>query len=260
MGKMRSLSSDEIIAQLFFAKKICRIQDLPEIRNIVFMGMGEPADNAEAVLHAANIFTTRELFQLAATKVTGTFSLLMPAKAIVLKFLTFFVFSILVSTVAPTPDAFQQFAQAPRVLAWSVHAANNELRRKLVPTTQYSMEELRQGLIDTLLQRPMNNMRVVMLEVALMDGINDSEKEADELADFARVIVDQVPGCKLIVNLIPFNDIGQQLYRKPSEERVLAFQHRLWKRDIFTHIRSTRGDDESAACGQLATKKRKERV
>lgn len=122
------------------------------------------------------------------------------------------------------------------------------------------MKELRQGLIDTLLQRPMNNLRVVMLEVALMDGVNDSEDDADELADFALVIVDQVPGCKMTVNLIPFNDIGQQLYRKPSEERVLAFQRRLQNRGIMTHIRSTRGDDESAACGQLATKKQKERV
>lgn len=141
-------------------------------------------------------------------------------------------------------------------MAWSVHAANNELRKKLVPTTQYTMEELRQGLIDTLLQRPMNNMRVVMLEVALMDGVNDSIKEADELYDFARVIQEQVPGCKLTVNLIPFNDIGQQLYRKPSEERVLAFQRRLWNRGMQAHIRTTRGDDESAACGQLATKKK----
>ncbi|GAX25065.1 hypothetical protein FisN_10Lu275 [Fistulifera solaris] len=162
---------------------------------------------------------------------------------------------VTVSTVAPTPDAFQQFVHAPCVLAWSVHAANNELRRKLVPTTQYSMEDLRQGLIDTLLQRPMNNLRVVMLEVALMDGVNDSIKEADELAEFARVLMEQVPGCKLTVNLIPFNDIGQQLYRKPSEERVVAFQRRLWEHGIFTHIRNTRGDDESAACGQLATKK-----
>jgi 23S rRNA (adenine2503-C2)-methyltransferase len=122
------------------------------------------------------------------------------------------------------------------------------------------MEELRQGLIDTLLQRPMNNFRVVMLEVALMDGVNDSLKEADELAEFARVLVEQVPGCKMTVNLIPFNDIGQHLYRKPSEERVVAFQRRLWEHGIFTHIRNTRGDDESAACGQLATKKRKERI
>jgi 23S rRNA (adenine2503-C2)-methyltransferase len=65
-----------------------------------------------------------ELFQLSASKVT-------------------------VSTVAPTPDAFKDFAKAPCVMAWSVHAANDELRKKLVPTSKYSMAELRQGFIDT---------------------------------------------------------------------------------------------------------------
>jgi adenine C2-methylase RlmN of 23S rRNA A2503 and tRNA A37 len=75
MGKMRSLTSDEIIVQFFFAKKISRTHNLPEIRNVVFMGMGEPADNAENVVRATHILTTRELFQLSAMKVTGTYVL-----------------------------------------------------------------------------------------------------------------------------------------------------------------------------------------
>ena len=197
------------------------------------MGLGEASDNAEAVVQATQILTTNELFQLSATKVT-------------------------VSTVAPNPDAFGLFASAPCVLAWSVHAARDDLRKKLVPTTKYAMKELRQGLIETLLVKP-KSFRTVMLEVALMSGVNDSEREADELAEFSRVIIDSVPGCKLIVNLIPYNDIGHQLYKKPTEEAVVAFQRRLWAQGIFTHIRSTRGDEESAACGQLATKKRKKK-
>jgi 23S rRNA (adenine2503-C2)-methyltransferase len=231
MGKLRSLTSDEILAQMYFARKICRLYDLPAVSNVVFMGMGEPADNADAVIKAAEILTTRQLFQLSATKIT-------------------------VSTVAPTPDSFRQFGKAPCALAWSVHAANDELRRKLVPTTKYTMVELRQGLIDALLDRP-HNYRTAMLEIALMAGVNDSEKEADELAEFARVISDTVPGCKLIVNLIPFNDIGQTLYQTPSKEAVEAFMRRLWGNGVHAHIRETRGDDESAACGQLATKKQK---
>jgi 23S rRNA (adenine2503-C2)-methyltransferase len=229
MGKLRDLTSDEILAQMFFARKICRLYDLPAVSNVVFMGMGEPSDNAASVIKAVEILTTRQLFQLSATKIT-------------------------VSTVAPTPDSFRQFAKAPCALAWSVHAANDKLRRKLVPTTKYSMVELRQGLIDALLDRP-HNFRTTMLEIALMAGVNDSEKEADELAEFARVITDTVPGCKLIVNLIPFNDIGQDLYQKPSMEAVEAFMRRLWGNGVHAHIRATRGDDESAACGQLATKK-----
>jgi 23S rRNA (adenine2503-C2)-methyltransferase len=229
MGKLRSLTSDEILAQMFFARKICRLYDLPAVSNVVFMGMGEPADNADSVIKAVEILTTRQLFQLSATKIT-------------------------VSTVAPTPDSFRQFAKAPCALAWSVHAANDELRRKLVPTTKHTMVELRQGLIDALLDRP-HNFRTTMLEIALMAGVNDSEKEADELAEFARVITDTVPGCKLIVNLIPFNDIGQTLYQTPKKEAVEAFMRRLWGCGVHAHIRVQRGDDESAACGQLATKK-----
>lgn len=226
MGKLRSLNADEILAQLFFARKICRQKNLPPVTNVVFMGMGEPADNKDAVIRATDIMTTRELFQLSASKVT-------------------------VSTVAPTPDSFLQFAHAHCVLAWSVHAANDELRRQLVPTTKHAMTELRQGLIDTLLIRP-HNFRTTMLEVALISGINDSEKEADELVDFAQVIIDEVPGCKLVVNLIPFNDIGQNRYTKPSMEAVSVFQKRLREFGLVAHIRTTRGDDESAACGQLA--------
>lgn len=225
------MTTDEILAQMFFAKKICRLEGLPDVSNIVFMGMGESADNAENVIKATEILTTRELFQLAAAKVT-------------------------VSTVGPSPDAFKMFAKAPCVIAWSVHAANDQLRRKLVPTTKYSMVELRQGLIDALLERPANYLRTVMLEVALMKGVNDSLQEADELAEFARVITDSVPGCKLMVNLIPFNDIGNTEFQRPDAQDVEAFQKRLQERGVYAHIRTTRGDDKTAACGQLSTSRR----
>jgi 23S rRNA (adenine2503-C2)-methyltransferase len=142
------------------------------------------------------------------------------------------------------------------VLAWSVHAANDDLRRKLVPTTKYSMAELRQGLINTLLSRP-RRLRATMLEVALIDGVNDSDEAAKELAEFIHVILESVPGIKLVCNIIPFNDIGHPSFRKPSIEKVQRFQQILWDNNVYSHIRTTRGDDESAACGQLATKRLK---
>ena len=100
-----------------------------------------------------------------------------------------------------------------------------------------------------------------------MDQVNDSLQEADEMADFVREMLNQIPNAKIVVNLIPFNEIfgGQELtpsssplsyYRKPTMERVLAFQKRLTSHGIYARIRETRGDDESAACGQLATKKK----
>ena len=238
MGRLRNLSSDEILAQMFFATQLIqwealqtrhgiRPHSLPPITNIVFMGMGEPADNADNVKIAAEILTTRECFGLSATRVT-------------------------VSTVAPSPLAFENFVDSPVVVAWSVHAADDVLRKRLVPTTKFSMAELRQGLIDTLNRRP---MKTTMLEVALMADVNDSLRDADTLAEFVQVILDDVPGCKLIINLIPFNDIGSTNYRTPSHEAVVAFQKRLQSRGLFSHIRTTRGDDTTAACGQLATKK-----
>lgn len=202
-----------------------------------FMGMGEPSDNAANVVQATKILTTRKLFQLSASRVT-------------------------VSTVAPTPKSFMEFQDAPCVLAWSVHAANDELRRQLVPTTRHSMAELRQGLMDVLLTRPMN-ARTCMLEVALMKNVNDRLQHADELAEFTQVLVDQVPGVKPHINLIPYNDIGVAggiiSYERPDDADVRQFQKRLQSHGLHVHVRSTRGDDKTAACGQLATDSRRRR-
>ena len=243
MGLQRSLSSDEILAQMFWAKKQVRQLQLPPITNVVFMGMGEPADNSVAVTRAAEILTTRELFQLSATKVT-------------------------ISTVAPTPESFMEFAKAPAVLAWSVHAARDEVRRELVPTTRYSMDELCQGLIRALLQRP-HNFRTTMLEYVMIANVNiDIETDGAALVELTQKIQNSVPGCKLIVNLIPYNPIYESVkdiapsatlrpYEAPTPESVKDFQQYLWSKNVYAHVRTTRGDDESAACGQLATQKSK---
>lgn len=199
--------------------------------------MGEPADNAEAVVPAARILTDREQCQLAPRRVT-------------------------ISTVAPDPSAFAVLGQAPAVLAWSVHAANDTLRRELVPTTQFSMVELREGLIATL-QKRSRRMRAVMLEVTLLDNMNDTPEAAHELADFAQAIIERVPAAKVVMNLIPWNEIeltatASRNYHQPSPQRVEAFQKILVEeRGILCYVRTTRGDDESSACGQLATSKRK---
>jgi len=244
MGKLRSLTSDEILAQMFFAQKIIRQSQLPgatnkplpQIANVVFMGLGEPSDNAEAVVLATHLLTERGGFQFSAAK-------------------------IVVSTVGPTPQSFALFQHAKCVLAWSVHAVDDVLRKRLVPTTQYKMTELRQGLMDALNARPLK-LRTVMLEVVLLRNVNDDLQHADQLAEFAKVILDQVQACKLVLNLIPYNPIDDNVqgggggigFEKPSTERCLAFQQRLQNQhDLYAFVRVTRGDDESAACGQLIT-------
>jgi 23S rRNA (adenine2503-C2)-methyltransferase len=242
MGAIRNLTADEIVVQFYYARQQVRRLGLPSIANVVFMGMGEPTDNAQAVQKAISILTTRALFQLSATKVT-------------------------LSTVAPTPDVFEAFSQTPCVLAWSVHAARDVVRRRLVPTTRYTMNELCDGLIKALKERPVK-LRTTMWEVVLIDSVNDSMDDADALADLANKLTGSVPGCKLMINLIPYNDIGHasdamqkdivyshvsDTYRRPSPESVRTFQNRLWSHGIYAHVRSTRGDDETAACGQLVT-------
>ena len=230
MGKLRSLSVDEILVQVWFAQQ----QTLYPIDNVVFMGMGEPADNADAVVEATRILTHPQQFQLAPRKVT-------------------------ISTVAPTPEAFLHLGKAPAVLAWSVHASRDDLRRALVPTTKYTMEELRDGLVQALLGRS-RKMRATLLEVTLLDDLNDGPDDAAHLADFCHDLIALVPGMKLVVNLIPWNDIGAakgpaRLYRPPTQASVLAFQKVLVKAGLLCYIRTTRGDDQRAACGQLATQR-----
>ena len=120
-----------------------------------------------------------------------------------------------------------------------------------------------------------------MIEVALMDQINDSIQDADDMATLVRGITDAVPACKVMVNLIPYNDIHRDddnnddtdnddtalftfpsstpaavppRYRPPRREQVVQYQRHLWSLGVYTHVRETRGDHDSAACGQLVTR------
>jgi 23S rRNA (adenine2503-C2)-methyltransferase len=203
------------------------------------MGMGEPADNADSVVEAAKIMVDVNMFSLAPRRVT-------------------------ISTVAPNPDVFLTLSKAPVVLAWSVHSSRDKIRRQLVPTTKHTMVELRNGLMEALKGRS-KRLRNTMLEIALLDGINDSPEDAEHLAEFCRPFSegpDAVKGIKLTVNLIPWNDISASsgpasTYRQPKMERVLEYQKILVENGILCFVRTTRGDEENAACGMLSTAKRK---
>eukprot|EP00934_Nitzschia_sp_Nitz4_P006623 Nitzschia sp. Nitz4//scaffold352_size16485//7399//8871//NITZ4_008857-RA/size16485-augustus-gene-0.0-mRNA-1//1//CDS//3329548900//6613//frame0 len=230
MGRIRNLSADEILSQMFFAQRVAREEGLPTISNVVFMGMGESTDNAENVVRATQRLATRELFQLSAKK-------------------------IVVSTVGPNPESFKLLANAPCTIAWSVHAVDDTLRKQLVPTTRYTMEELRDGLLEALLERPAA-LQSLMIEVVLIRDVNDSLEHAEQLAEFTRPILDAIPDIKLIINLIPYNDIGHPKFAKPEHATTVAFRNHLVAQGYLTRVRVTRGDDETAACGQLATKKR----
>jgi 23S rRNA (adenine2503-C2)-methyltransferase len=240
MGKQNDLTAEEILCQIYYANKVCRIvgslstddgaAKLPPCDNVVLMGMGEPADNAAAVIRAVSTMADRRMFKLAQSKVT-------------------------ISTVAPDPSAFMTLGSAPASLAWSVHAVDDSLRKQLVPTTKYEMETLKDGLVEALKSRS-KKLRRTMLEVALIDGVNDSHKDAMLLVDLAQAIMADAEGSKVVVNLIPFNDIGHPTYRTPSMEIVLGFQKIITDGGVLCYVRTTRGDEDNAACGQLATGRR----
>ena len=225
MGLRRSLL-DEVLSQLFEALALVRREGLPPITNIVFMGMGEPLDNAEVVQAALELMTGDLTFALSKK-------------------------SICVSTVAPSPAHIETMVDMPARLAWSVHAANDKLRKVLVPTTSHSMVELRDAFANVLRRRP--DSHGLMVECAMIDGVNDGPEHADELIQ----LLEPLPG-KTRVNLIPYNanaglGAAGRLFRPSSDASIDAFKERIIGAGIICTRRVTRGDEEASACGQLVT-------
>jgi len=232
MGLVRCLTTEEILAQCFHGRREALAAGLPPLNNVVFMGMGEPLNNPKAVGEALKRLTHDQLgFGFSKTRVT-------------------------VSTVAPSPEAVLKAATVvmpDAMLAWSVHAADDATRKLLVPTTRHTMVELREAFRSALRARPSKSLRTLMVEVALMDGLNDSTEHATRLAAFLKPMIEE-DKLKVCVNLIPFNPVEHQpFFRRPSREAVASFQQALRERGVFTFVRTTHGDEESSACGQLAT-------
>jgi 23S rRNA (adenine2503-C2)-methyltransferase len=226
MGLLRSLEADEILAQLFEAVRLARAAGLPPVRNVVFMGMGEPLDNAPAVRAALEVMTHDLAFGLAKRHVC-------------------------VSTVGPSPAALEPLVAMPARLAWSVHAADDALRRLLVPTTAHPMAELRDAFADVLRRRPDANG--LFVEVTLIDGVNDGAAHARQLVELLRPL----PG-KTKVNLIPYNanaglGAAGALFQPSPPEAIDAFACEVLAGGLVCTKRTTRGDAEASACGMLAT-------
>jgi 23S rRNA (adenine2503-C2)-methyltransferase len=164
--------------------------------------------------------------------------------------------NVVVSTVGTSPAAIRRAAALPCKLAWSVHAADDALRKMLVPTTAYPMKELRDELREALAAKPGGDKaRVLLVEVALLGGVNDRPMHADQLA----ALLHPFGRGELIVNLIPYNEnglgIGGVPFRTAQTADVYRFQRKLWDHGLLCTVRAQRGHESSAACGQLATSK-----
>ncbi|CAM9287914.1 unnamed protein product [Ectocarpus sp. 4 AP-2014] len=227
MGLVRNLTAGEILGQVFFARETVREHGMPPLTNAVYMGMGEPLDNPGAVTQSLQVLTHPFAFAMAKSKIS-------------------------VSTVGPSPAAIRRMKGMPSRLAWSVHAATDDVRRLLVPTTVHTMAELRDAFGEVLQSRRREHLFV---EVVLIEGMNDSPELARALASLLRPLP-----IRAGINLLPYNDTGHPFFRASPKESVEEFQRVLTQEGFVATIRTARGDEESSACGQLATTANNERV
>lgn len=220
-GFKRNLSTDEIVGQYLEVYRWLE-HNRPsdgKILNIVFMGQGEPLHNFDSVKYACEIFLSQMGTSVGAQKIT-------------------------ISTSGYLPGLRRWVAEMPGVnLALSLHSPFMEKRNELIPINKnYPLEEVLLE-IDKI---PLKKKQFIIFEYLLIDRFNDSDDDAHATAAL-------INGREAHINLIPFNPFPGSEYKKPEEKRTLAFQKILDSYGIPTMIRSTKGDDVLAACGQLKT-------
>ena len=213
-GVAGNLTAGRIVEQVW---RLARLPGVGRITNVVFMGMGEPLANAAAVLDAIRTLNAPWGAGISARRIT-------------------------ISTVG-LPAAIRKLCdfELPVTLALSLHAPNDELRRKIIPWAEYSTVA---ELLDACQEWFRKTGREITLEYILLGGFNDRREHAQELVRVARTI-------RANVNLIRYNEVDGLPYARPQDADVLAFQDALRAAGVNTHIRASRGRDIKAACGQL---------
>jgi 23S rRNA (adenine2503-C2)-methyltransferase len=216
-GLQRSLAVHEIVDQVLSVREVMGTRP----SHVVFMGMGEPLLNLEAVLDAIACLCTE--LGMAQRQIT-------------------------VSTVG-VPQTLPQLAQralerlgrAQFTLAVSLHAPDQRLREELIPTAHaYPIE----ALLADCRQYVAITGRRVSFEYILLGGLNDHPRQAEALARLIR-------GFQSHVNLIPYNPIVEESFARPSPAAVAAFRRILEQHHVAVSVRASRGLDADAACGQL---------
>ncbi|KAL8541587.1 hypothetical protein ACS0TY_002741 [Phlomoides rotata] len=218
MGFKSNLSSGEILEQLVHASRITAI------RNVVFMGMGEPLNNYTAVVEAIKAMTVPP-FQLSPRKIT-------------------------VSTVGIIHAISKLQRDVPNLnLAVSLHAPVQDIRCQIMPAARaFPLERLMKALHEY----QTSSQQKIFIEYIMLDGVNDEEQHAHQLGKLLETF-------ESVINLIPFNPIGSlSSYNTSNDQKVIKFQRIL--RGIYnirTTIRKQMGQDISGACGQLVINNKK---
>ena len=212
-GKKRDLLASEMLDQVY------RIQEISgeRVSNVVVMGVGEPFDNYDNLVRFLRILIDEKAINIAARSIT-------------------------VSTCG-IPDRIRDFAKEGMqvTLALSLHAPNNEIRQRMMPVAKkYDLDEV----MDAFKFYYDETGRRLTFEYCLVDGLNDEEEHAVELAKL-------VKGLNCHVNLIPINPIKEREYKKSKNIKIQMFKNILEKYRINVTIRREMGADIEAACGQL---------
>lgn len=212
LGLGRNLTAGEIVEEFLYLEK-----EAGKLDNIVFMGMGEPMLNLEAIRKAISILSDKNGRELGTKRIT-------------------------LSTCGIIKGIYDLADNGPKIrLAISLTAANPELRSRLMPVNETNpLPELRKAL-EYYIQK---TGKRVTLEAALMHGQNTSKESAQELINFAR-------GLDVYINLIPWNPIPTLDFTSPSAKECADFTHLLENAGLNVNLRTRRGTKINGACGQL---------
>jgi 23S rRNA (adenine2503-C2)-methyltransferase len=216
LGYGRNLTAGEIVEQVYRATKLAGRRPT----NLVFMGMGEPMHNLDNVTRALGLLQHPWGLNFSPRRIT-------------------------VSTVGLVPgiEKLGQLSPAPN-LAISLNATTDEVRDRIMPVNRkWPIAKL----LEAARRFPLAHGRRVTYEYVLLAGVNDSDADADRLVRLLR-------GMPCKVNLIPWNPFQGPQFERPSAERIRTFQERLRAAHMAVYIRTPRGDDIDAACGQLAAR------
>lgn len=219
LKKQRDLTAGEMVGQIMYIEK-----ELTEVEarvdNVVIMGTGEPFDNYDNVMDFCKVINSDLGLAIGARHITISTCGIVPR-------------------INDFADGHYQYN-----LAISLHAPNDELRRKLMPVDHaYPLDML----MSSLHRYSEDNHRRLTFEYILLKGVNDTNEHAKELADLIR-------GMNAYINLIPYNSVDEHGYQSTDEKGALRFYDQLMKHGVKATLRSKHGDDIDAACGQLRAK------
>lgn len=221
MGLKRHLSAGEIVGQFLAVQNWLNQNSTGQkLTNIVYMGQGEPLHNFNNVKDATMIFMNDLGIGLGQRRIT-------------------------LSTSGLVPQIEKLWDFPPVNIAISLHAAHNNIRSELMPINKaYDLEKL----FEAIKKVPLKAHRRITYEYILIKDLNDRLEDIDGLER----LIDKREGK---INIIPFNEYPQSSFKRPSDQKIKEFQSELMKRGYVCTVRTTKGDDILAACGQLKSEK-----